>query len=108
MNRCLESLDTTRPRHTSEAGSKFGIVISNEIFRCLPIRRGFSQLVRRPSVGGSSCHADMDHPSRLQFDDEEGKEWPKEKVSHRKARHRPRCSPRDCAETCSTFDLVEA
>jgi hypothetical protein len=24
----------------------------------------------------------MDHPSRLEFDDEEGKEWPKEKVSH--------------------------
>jgi hypothetical protein len=50
----------------------------------------------------------MDHPSRLEFDDEEGKEWPKEKVSHRKARHRPRCSPRDCAETCSPFALVEA
>src|SRR5215470_17413339 len=39
---------------------------------------------------------------------EEGKEWPKEEISDRKARHRPRCSLRDYAETCSTFVLVEA
>src|SRR6266700_608925 len=39
---------------------------------------------------------------------EEGKERPKEKVSHQKARHRPRCSLRDCGETCSTFAHVAA
>src|SRR5215467_11597871 len=48
----------------------------------------------------------MDHSSRLQFDEEEGKERPNEKVSYRKARHRPRCSTHDCAETCSTSALV--
>src|SRR2546430_10428863 len=37
MNRCLEQLDATDPRHTSEAGPKFGIVITNEILRCLPL-----------------------------------------------------------------------
>src|SRR6266487_3144983 len=37
---------------------------------------------------------------------EEGKERPKEQISHLHARHRPTCSPRECGETCSTFDLV--
>ena len=32
-----ENLDATGPRHTSEAGPKFGIVITNEILRCLSI-----------------------------------------------------------------------
>src|SRR6266699_4040229 len=34
---------------------------------------------------------------------EEGKERPKEQISHLHARHRPTCSPRECGETCSTF-----
>ena len=33
MNRRLEQLDAAGPRHTSEAGPKFGIVITNEILR---------------------------------------------------------------------------
>ena len=32
MNRRLEQLDATGPRHTSEAGPKFAIVITNQIF----------------------------------------------------------------------------
>src|SRR5690348_16006020 len=34
--RCFENLDTTCPRHPSEAGPKFAVVITNEIVWCVP------------------------------------------------------------------------
>src|SRR5947209_18786036 len=55
MNRRLEQLDATGPRHTSEARPKFRIVITNEIFRCLPIGGGFSQLLCHPGIGPPAC-----------------------------------------------------
>ena len=61
---------------------------------------------RHPSIGRRARHAHMDHPSRFQFYYEEGKERPKEQVSHLQVRHRPRYSPRDCGGTCTTFGLV--
>src|SRR5436305_2598886 len=91
---------------TRERGPEFAIVITNELFRRLPIGGGFSQLLRHPSIGRRARHAHMDHPSRFQFYYEEGKERPKEQVSYLQARHRPRYSPRDCGGTCTTFDLV--
>src|SRR5437763_1020941 len=39
---------------------------------------------------------------------EEGKEWPKEQVSHRKARHTPRSVQRGCAKRSTTFALAQA
>ncbi len=78
----FENLDTTCPRHTSKAGPKFGIVITDQIFRCLSIRGGFSKLLCHPGIGRGSSDPDMDHPPRLQFYNEERKERPKEEISH--------------------------
>ena len=78
--RRLENLDTTCPRHTSKAWPKLTVVITNEVLGCVPIRGGFSQLLGHPGIRRRACHADMDHPSRLQFYDEEGKERPKEEI----------------------------
>ena len=80
--RCFQDFDATGDGYSSETGSEFAIVITNEIFRRLPIGGCFSQLLRHPSIGRRACHAHMDHPSRFQFYYEESKERPKEKVSH--------------------------
>ncbi len=78
----FEYLDAASCRHTSKARSKFGIVIPNQVLWRLSIGRGFSELLGRPCIRRRACHADMDHLTRLQFDDEECKERPKEQVSH--------------------------
>jgi hypothetical protein len=80
MNRRFEDLNRTGCRHTSKARPKFVVVISDQIFRCLSIRRGFSQLLRHPGIGRRACHAHMDHLARLQFDEEEGTERSKEEI----------------------------
>ena len=46
--RSLENLDITRCRHPSKTWSKFAIVITNQILRCLPIRRGFPERYAPP------------------------------------------------------------
>ncbi len=106
MNWRLEQLDATGPRHTSEAGPTFGIVLTNEIVRCLPIGGRFSELLGHPGIGRRSGHAYVDHFARVQFDDKEGTDRSKAQIGDLQARHTPRCSPRDCGETCSTFGLV--
>src|SRR5947209_19257423 len=91
---------------TRERGPEFAIVITNEIFRRLPIGGGFSQLLRHPGISRRARHAHMDHPSRFQFYYEEGLRAA-ERTGQLPARsHRPRYSPRDCGGTCTTFDLV--
>ena len=82
MIRRFQYLDATGCGHARERGPEFAIVITNEIFRRLPIGGCFSQLLRHPSIGRRASHALMDHPSRFQFYYEEGKERPKEKVRH--------------------------
>src|SRR5690242_1608611 len=56
----LEQLDATGCRHSSKARPEFAVVITNEIFRRLPIGGGFSQVLGHPGTGGRACHADMD------------------------------------------------
>jgi hypothetical protein len=80
--RGFEKLDVTGRRHPVEIGSKLAVVIMNQILGCLPIRSGYSQLLGQPGIGRRSCHADMDHLARLQFDEEEGKERSKEQISN--------------------------
>src|SRR2546423_9240344 len=80
--RCFENLNITRCRHMGETGSKFAIVITNQILRRLPIGGGFSQLLRHPGIGRRPCDADMDYSSCLEFDDEERKERSKEEIAH--------------------------
>ena len=79
---CFEDRDAAGCGHARETRSKFAITIVNEIFRCLPIRRRFPELLRHPGIRGRPCNADMDHPSRFQFYDEEGKERSKEQIGH--------------------------
>ena len=59
--RRFENLDTTCPRHPSKARPELAIVISDQVFWYLPIRGGFSQLLRYPSISRGSCDSDMDH-----------------------------------------------
>ena len=76
----FENLDSTRCRYPSKARPKFGIVITNQILRCLSKWCGFSELLRNPGIGRRSCHAHVDHSPCLEFDDEERKERPKEEI----------------------------
>ena len=57
----LEQLDATGRRHSQETGSKFAVVITDQIVGSLSIWGGFSQLLRHPGISWRSCHADMDH-----------------------------------------------
>ena len=82
MNGRFENLDGARGRHPSEARPKFAIVITNEILRCLPIRRGFPKLLRNPGISGRSCHSHMDHAPGFVFDDNECEEGSKEEIRH--------------------------
>ena len=80
MNRRGEYLNGTCGRHASKAWPKFVVVISYQILGCMPIRGGFSKLLGHPGIGRRARDAHMDHPSRSQFDEEEGKERSKEQI----------------------------
>src|SRR5215470_6000372 len=85
VNRRFKQLDATGPRHSAETGSILPVVIIDQILRSLPIRGRFSQLLGHPGISWRSWRcvdSDMDHSSCLELDEEEGKERPKEKVSH--------------------------
>lgn len=58
------------------------ISIPDQICGCLPIRRGFPQVLRHTGIGRRSCHVHMNHLPRPQFDDEESKKWSEEKIGH--------------------------
>jgi hypothetical protein len=78
--RRLENLDGTRRRHSGKTGSKLAIIIANQILWCLPIRGSFPKLLRYPRIGGKPCHSHLDHPPRLELDDEKRKERSKEEI----------------------------
>ena len=59
--RYFKNLNSTRCRYTSETGAKFALVITHQIFRRLPIRGGFSELLRNPGIGRRPCHTYVDH-----------------------------------------------
>ena len=80
MNRRCEQLDATGRRHSVETGSKLVIMITDQILGCLPIGSCLPQLLCSPSVGRRACHAGMDDFPSFQFDEEEGKERPKEEI----------------------------
>src|SRR5260221_8202730 len=80
MIRCCENLNRTCCRYTSEEGPKFAIVITKQIFRCLPVWGSFPEVLRHPGISGRSCHSDMDHPAGLELNDEERKERSKEEI----------------------------
>ncbi len=62
VNGGFEQLDATGRRHASKARPEFAVIITNQIFRRLPIRGRFSELLGHPGIRRRSCHADMDPP----------------------------------------------
>ena len=82
MIRCSKQFNGARRCHAGKTGSKLAIVIADQILRRLPIRGGLSELLRDPGISRRSCHSDMDHPSGLEFDDEESEERSKEEIRH--------------------------
>jgi len=80
--RRLEHLDATGLGNSIEGRPKLAIMITDEVLRPHTKGGGFSQLLRRPSIGWRSCDAHVDHLPGVQFDDEEGKQRTEEEVSH--------------------------
>ncbi len=79
--RCFAYIDATCCCHASATGSKLAIIIANEIPGGLSIGSCLPQLLRGPSVGRRSRHADMDDFPRFQLDDEERKERTDKEIS---------------------------
>ena len=78
--RRFEYLKSTRGRYPSEARPKFALIITNQILRHLPIRRGFSERYAPPGISGRSCHSHMDHAPGCEFDENEHEEGSKEEI----------------------------
>jgi hypothetical protein len=81
MNWRFDDLDRARFRYPSKARPELAIVIPNQVLGGEPIRGRFPQLLSHPGIGRRACHTHVDHLARLQFYDEERKEWPKEEIS---------------------------
>src|SRR2546423_13637018 len=99
---CFKKLNNTGCRHTSETGPKFSIVITDQVLWCLPIRSGFSELLRDPGIRRRPRDANMDHPSRLKFDEEESAREVEKRDQSPVRSHRPRFVRRGCAGTLHT------
>jgi len=78
--RSFENLNVTRLRNPSEAHTKLAVVITDEVLRPHTKGGSFPQLLCSPSVSGISCHPDVNHFARVQFDDEEGEQRVKEEI----------------------------
>jgi hypothetical protein len=78
--RCSKHLDVTRCRYACETRPEFAIIIPNEIFWRLPIRSRLPQLLCHPEIRRRAGHIYMNHPPRLQFDEEKGKKRTEEEV----------------------------
>ena len=83
VRRSFKNLNVTRLSNPSEAHTKLAIVITDEVLWPHTKGGGFPKLLCNPSVCGISCHTDMDHFARVQFDDEEGRERPETQVGNR-------------------------
>jgi hypothetical protein len=73
-------LDATRCCYACDTRPEFAIIIPNEICWRLPIRSRLPQLVRYPEIRRRSRHVHMQHPPRLQFDEEKGKKRTDEEI----------------------------
>ncbi len=83
VRRGFKNLNVTRLRNPSEANAKLAVVIMDEVLRPHTKGGGFPKLLCSPSVSGRSCHADVDHFARVQFDDEEGEQRAEEEIRDR-------------------------
>jgi hypothetical protein len=78
--RGFENLNITRLRNSREAHPKLAIMITDEVLLPLAIGGGLPKLLCDPSVGRTSCDADVDHSARFQFDNEEGEQGAEKQV----------------------------
>ncbi len=86
VRRGFENLNGTRLRNSREAHPKLAIIITDEVLRPLAIGGGLPELLCGPSVGRTSCDADVDHSTRFQFDNEEAnRERKSRSVTERKS-----------------------
>jgi hypothetical protein len=100
--RSFENLNVTRLRNPSEAHPKLAVVITDEILRPHTKGGSFPQLLCSPHISGISCHPDVNHSARVQFDDEEGEQRVKEEICDREARRRPRSARHACVRRSSS------
>ena len=84
--RSCENLNGTRLRNPCEGHPELALSITDEILRSLTRGGGDPSLLCGPSVGGTSCDADMDHSSGVQFDEEESLKasWKQRSVTGRR------------------------
>ncbi len=87
--RGFEYLDATCLRNPCKAHPKLAIVIPDEVLRPHTKGGGFPKLLCRPSVGGRSCDADVDHLPGVQEGVEEGKQRAEEEIRDRQEVARP-------------------
>ena len=78
--RSCENLNGTRLRNPCEGHPELALSITDEILRSLTKGGGDPSLLCGPSVGGTSCDADMDYSSGAQFDEEESEQRVEEEV----------------------------
>jgi len=78
----FENLDATGLGNSCKAHAKLAIIVPNEILRPHAISSGLPKLLGGPSVGGRARHAEVDHSTRVEFDNEEGEQRAEEEVSH--------------------------
>ena len=100
--RCFEHFYATRMCNPSEGRPKLAIVIPKQVFRPPSIRCGDPSLLCGPSIGGIACHADIDHPPRVQEGGEESAKRTEEEESRPGESRRPRSGMRECAERWSS------
>jgi len=78
-----EAPDTARLGHPGDGWAERAVVVADQIGRMLPERRGFAQVLSDPGSGGMACDGYMDHPSRGQFHNDEGRELADEEIGDR-------------------------
>ncbi len=69
-----EHLDATGLGNPREGHSKLAIVITDEVLRSLTKAVANLRCCAVPGVGRKSCHTNVDHSARVQFNNEEGEQ----------------------------------
>lgn len=73
-------LDTAACRYTGKPLGELAVIVPDQIFRHLSVRRCLPELLSYPPIGWRSCHAEVDYPARAKLYDKEDEEGPKEQV----------------------------
>ena len=63
--------------------AELAVVVPDDVYRLLAVRRGFQQLLSNPELRRMSSDVEVNDPPRMQFDDEEDVKVPKDKIDNR-------------------------